>query len=308
MSAPASAHAEVRPASSYGNGGASVRGKRKYDKKDHSSADGAGADGAKRFKHGGGADSWKKKGGAGSYKKPIALTRKDRDQQKRDRKAQKPNADIIAEANKVSSLRTRLAVVAMRECEKHAHLQPLLSIAIAHDRQRMRNCGASRHGALVLTIVRPRPVCFVSLAQIWQTSFTTISAGERAAHITSLLSHMSGKMHEVGLKHDASRAIQLAIKYANEEQKHTIVNQLTGHFKQLSEEHYGHYIIIKMLSNDTKRGTAKAACLKEFKTHINKVSRPAHGLPPARPHVVMIFVLLGRLASAKVRSFHRERM
>lgn len=84
---------------------------------------------------------------------------------------------------------------------------------------------------------------------------------------------MSGKMHEVGLKHDASRAIQLAIKYANEDQKHIIVKELTGHFKQLSEEHYGHYIVIKLLSNDTKRGDAKALCLKEFRTHISKVRR-----------------------------------
>ena len=44
---------------------------------------------------------WKKKAEwkAGA---PKAFTRKDRDQMKKERKAQKPNADIIAEANKVS--------------------------------------------------------------------------------------------------------------------------------------------------------------------------------------------------------------
>jgi hypothetical protein len=43
---------------------------------------------------------WKKKAEwkAGA---PKAFTRKDRDQMKKERKAQKPNADIIAEANKV---------------------------------------------------------------------------------------------------------------------------------------------------------------------------------------------------------------
>lgn len=87
---------------------------------------------------------------------------------------------------------------------------------------------------------------------------------------------MSGKMQEIGLKHDASRAIQIAIKYASEEQKYTIIKELTGHFKHLSEEHYGHYIIIKLLSNDTRKGAAKAQCLKEFKGHVNKVRHAQH--------------------------------
>jgi hypothetical protein len=112
-----------------------------------------------------------------------------------------------------------------------------------------------------------------------------MNSGERSQHIGALLAHMSGKMQEVGLKHDASRAIQLAVKYATEVQKHTIIKELTGHFKQLSEEHYGHYIIIKLLSNDTKKNDAKKQCLKEFKGHINKVRRN-HGAEASLPHTL----------------------
>lgn len=41
---------------------------------------------------------WKK---GSDKKKPLILSRKDRQEKKRERKAAKPNADIIAEANKV---------------------------------------------------------------------------------------------------------------------------------------------------------------------------------------------------------------
>jgi hypothetical protein len=138
---------------------------------------------------------------------PIAYSRKDRKDMKKERKALKPNADIIAEANK-----------------------------------------------------------------LWQVSLVNMTAAERAAKIDELITAIKGKVAEIGLKHDASRAIQIAIKYGTESQRHQILNEITGHFRALSEDHYGHYIVIKMLSNDTKRGDAKKACLAEFKGHVTKVS------------------------------------
>lgn len=94
------------PASSYGNTAAKSAGaKRKWEKP--SSGD---KEGEKRFKKGPG--DWKKKGAHASEKKQLALTRKDRDQQKKERKALKPNADIIAEANKVRNERRMRALAA----------------------------------------------------------------------------------------------------------------------------------------------------------------------------------------------------
>ena len=98
-----------------------------------------------------------------------------------------------------------------------------------------------------------------------------MSSSERSDKINTLLDTVAGKIAEVGLKHDASRAIQIAIKHADEGQKLRLVKELTGHFRTLAGDHYGHYIVIKMLSNDTRKGEAKKLCLAEFKGHVNKV-------------------------------------
>lgn len=203
MSAPASAAAGGKrkfasnssaPSSSSSHKGGDKKFKRSFSDKGGSS--------------GGGAKPWLKKGGFDkSKKKPEILTRKDRQEKRKERKALKPNADLIAEANKM-----------------------------------------------------------------WQGSFVNIPASERQAKVGALLSSLSGKVAEVGLKHDASRAIQLAVKYASEEQKHILIRELSGSFKQLAEDRYAHYIVIKLLSNDTKKGDAKKQCLKEFKTHVVKLS------------------------------------
>jgi hypothetical protein len=60
-----------------------------------------GAGGPQPLPRGGNGKPWAK---AADWKAntPVALSRKDRDQMRKERKAQKPNADIIAEANKVS--------------------------------------------------------------------------------------------------------------------------------------------------------------------------------------------------------------
>jgi len=99
-----------------------------------------------------------------------------------------------------------------------------------------------------------------------------MSSSERSDKINTLLDTVAGKIAEVGLKHDASRAIQIAIKHADAGQKLRLVKELTGHFRTLAGDHYGHYIVIKMLSNDTRKGEAKKLCLAEFKGHVNKVS------------------------------------
>lgn len=175
-------------------------------KKFKPSGDGGKGGDKKPFAKGGFKKPWQKGGDKGKPK-PVALSRKERDQMRKDRKAQKPNADIIAEANK-----------------------------------------------------------------IWQYSFATLSASERTSKISDLLDKLSGKLAEVGSKHDASRAIQIAIKYANEQQKQRILAELKGHMAKLAEEHYGHYIIIKFLGNDTKKGEAKKMCMEEFKGHVQRLS------------------------------------
>jgi len=180
--------------------------------------------------NGGGKGSWKKKDGK---KKggPVALTREDRDRLRKERKAAKPHADIIAEANKV-----------------------------------------------------------------WQLALSSMKASERQAKVESLLESVEGKIADIAPKHDASRALQLAAKYGSDAQKLRLLAELKGNLVAMSREQYGHYLIIKLISNDTRKGDVKKECMAEFKKHVVKMSHQ----PDSAKVLDFLFASVQRKAQAAI--------
>lgn len=142
-------------------------------------------------------------------------------------------------------------------------------------------------------------------------SLTSLSSSARIAKLDELLGAVSGKVSMIGLKHDASRALQLIAKYGTENQKIKLLAELKGHLKAMAEETYGHYLVVKMLANDTRKGEVKKECLAEFKGHVVKVTTnkniqtilslfilpPSYISPLSVLSVALMFVLSGRLAS-----------
>ena len=58
---------------------------------------------------------------------------------------------------------------------------------------------------------------------------------------------ITGKMKDFVLKHDAVRAVQTALKYANPEQRKLIAQELRGTYMTLAESKYGKFLIGKIL-------------------------------------------------------------
>ncbi|TQS32758.1 hypothetical protein Golomagni_06921, partial [Golovinomyces magnicellulatus] len=74
-----------------------------------------------------------------------------------------------------------------------------------------------------------------------------VAKEERQQLVTELFEIITGRMKDFVLKHDAVRAVQTAIKYANAEQRKQIARELDGTYAQLAESRYAKFLIGKLL-------------------------------------------------------------
>ena len=70
---------------------------------------------------------------------------------------------------------------------------------------------------------------------------------ERQKLVEELFGIITGRCKEFVLKHDAVRAVQTAIKYANAEQRKQIARELEGSYVQLAESKYAKFLVGKLL-------------------------------------------------------------
>jgi len=84
---------------------------------------------------------------------------------------------------------------------------------------------------------------------LWEKAraFKGVTPEERRQHNTRLIEHIEGKLVEIIYKHDASRMIQTCIKYGTKEQRDQIFVELKPKILDLAKNHYGHFLVYKML-------------------------------------------------------------
>ncbi|GAB0137013.1 hypothetical protein EsDP_00005296 [Epichloe bromicola] len=70
---------------------------------------------------------------------------------------------------------------------------------------------------------------------------------ERQQLVEELFGIITGRCKEFGLKHDAVRAVQTAIKYATPDQRKQIARELEGTYAQLAESKYAKFLVGKLL-------------------------------------------------------------
>jgi pumilio family protein 6 len=174
--------------------------------KSHSSKDKSSKD---KSSNGDEKKPWKKSNKF-QKEKPKVLTKQDRKELRKERRDAKPNADIIAHANK-----------------------------------------------------------------LWKISIADLDKPAREAAIEEILTQVQGKLKEVCVKHDASRALQCVVKYGSDQHRLTIFEQLKGFYVELSTHHYGHYLLIKLLQYG--KPEFKSAVHSEFIGHVNKLAFQADG-------------------------------
>lgn len=80
---------------------------------------------------------------------------------------------------------------------------------------------------------------------------SSVPKDERQKLVDELFDIITGRMRDFVLKHDATRAVQTAIKYATPERRKQIAHELKGAYPQLAESRYAKFLIGKlMVHND----------------------------------------------------------
>ena len=67
------------------------------------------------------------------------------------------------------------------------------------------------------------------------------------AMVKELMTLFDGKMKEVVLKHDASRIVQALIQFGSNEQRTSILKELSDSIPEMSKIQYAHFVVLKLI-------------------------------------------------------------
>ena len=96
-----------------------------------------------------------------------------------------------------------------------------------------------------------------------------VPSDERKQLVAELFDIISGRVRDFVFKHDSVRVIQCALKYANQEQRRGIVQELKGDIRALAESRYAKFLIAKMVSTGDEQ--VRDAIIPEFYGHVRRL-------------------------------------
>lgn len=92
---------------------------------------------------------------------------------------------------------------------------------------------------------------------------------ERKELVAELFSIITGRVRDFVFKHDSVRVIQCALKYANQEQRRQIAQELKGDVRPLAESRYGKFLVAKMVQDRDEQ--IRDAIIPEFYGHVRRL-------------------------------------
>nr|POF08104.1 pumilio likey domain family member 6 [Quercus suber] len=92
---------------------------------------------------------------------------------------------------------------------------------------------------------------------------------ERKELVTELFSIINGRVRDFVFKHDSVRVIQCALKYANQEQRKIIVEELKSDIRPLAESRYGKFLVAKMVVEGDQH--VRDTIIPEFYGHVKRL-------------------------------------
>ncbi|KAI7587575.1 ARM repeat-containing protein, partial [Hortaea werneckii] len=99
---------------------------------------------------------------------------------------------------------------------------------------------------------------------------------ERKELVEELFTIINGRCRDFVFKHDSVRVIQCALKYANQEQRRMIVEELRGDIRTLMESRYGKFLVAKMVVEGDQQ--IRNIIVPEFYGHIKRlINHPEAG-------------------------------
>ncbi|KAK1996864.1 CPL domain-containing protein [Colletotrichum falcatum] len=96
-----------------------------------------------------------------------------------------------------------------------------------------------------------------------------VPSEERKKLVDELFGIITGRIKDFVMKHDATRAVQTALKYSNAAQRKQITRELQGTYTQLAESRYAKFLIAKMVVQAD--GEIKDLIIPEFYGKVRKL-------------------------------------
>mmetsp|Transcript_31417 Transcript_31417/g.40262 ORF Transcript_31417/g.40262 Transcript_31417/m.40262 type:complete len:685 (-) Transcript_31417:305-2359(-) len=125
---------------------------------------------------------------------------------------------------------------------------------------------------------KPHYDLVVELNKLWnQLREHNISENQKRDLMKELMRLIKGRMHSIAMKHDSSRSVQAAIQFGNKYQRKAILDELSGHITELSQNTYSHFIVLKMFKYCIKEHDSKAILCKAFKGNVTKLATHSVG-------------------------------
>ncbi|RKO84810.1 armadillo-type protein [Blyttiomyces helicus] len=119
---------------------------------------------------------------------------------------------------------------------------------------------------------KPNAPLIQTAKRIWESlRVKKIKPEEKAKLMFELMGLVSGKAKDIIFKHDASRIVQCALKYGNQEQRDSIAEELMGRYADISKAQYGRFIISKILNYCSRK--YRTEVIKDFYGKVRKLIR-----------------------------------
>lgn len=85
-----------------------------------------------------------------------------------------------------------------------------------------------------------------------------MASTDREALIATILQHMTGRILDVTLRHDASRVVQCIVQYGDNQQRAVILAELCKRMSDIAKTPYGHFTVLKAIEYCTEPANTKA--------------------------------------------------
>lgn len=96
-----------------------------------------------------------------------------------------------------------------------------------------------------------------------------VPAEERKQMVNELFDLISGRVRDFVFKHDSVRVVQCTLKFANQEQRKSIAQELQGDIRTLAESKYGKFMVAKMVVEGT--ADTRDMIVPEFYGHVRRL-------------------------------------
>ncbi|ETW01611.1 hypothetical protein H310_06245 [Aphanomyces invadans] len=129
-----------------------------------------------------------------------------------------------------------------------------------------------------------------------------LDKAKRVPLVDELFHLVTGKIHDVAAKHDASRVIQSLLKYGTPAHRSSAIKEMLPHMLEMAKLQYGCFLVTKMIKYGSKED--RALIVKELTGNVVKIA--THNVAATILESAQDFLQPGQLSGLKLEFYGKE--